>query len=724
MQQKSLPRSNIVAPNDVRASSFVAQHKRSQTLPPFVKSVSPVSIPSTLEYENLGERNIRQPWLPDHQAQGCMEPGCPTVFSITERRHHCRCCGKIFCSTHTGYQSLIDSDVSVDRVCNPCFSLQESKMKERLGSGKYSSQSAGFLHYVSRERLQEKQVVDESVLLERGTVASNAFIAGVEITHALEPAYIVDVRARRKHIGNQNKNNNSNIKNVKYDGESPPFNNNTINNDNKYHMWCVRRHFSDFLYLVKTMKYGIDLSNFRKSTPDLNDPYALKSSIELLNNVLALCLRSKWRNNITVQTFLCDSPMRRNHVVPKEIIGKQLIEKGNLDSFPLVVLRAEIIDGHKSPHVAFVICTRSIENTYEKKFNDNDADSNNSSTNIYYTKETFHIVKRRYTYFQILNQQLKKKFPKRSNIGKELPSLPGKSIDPIGGSRFHAARIEKKRFNLELYLHELLLIPEVRVSDEVKTFLGVTPIPLDSDDGYTEEESSNYTDVNETKANYTTNQDEYQQFQKRAGLNDSDKNDTNQRGQEYDAEENNNFSSYNDKDVDENDVNNNMELLCIQQNQRNNESSTNEEEGDVDGVHHQQEEQEIEDHQISDLEISQNSDDSDDNNNNFQKVKRNTMKKNIKDSDEDARKTKTAKFIAELLKRSLEAKLDLAAKESEYEALKKELNVVKTECVNERTLRLAAEKENSDLRKQLEFLNLRNEKYPRGQLQKYWQEKS
>ena len=72
----------------------------------------------------------------------------------------------------------------------------------------------------------------------------------------------------------------------------------------------------------------------------------------------------------------------------------------------------------------------------------------------------------------------------------------------------------------------------------------------------------------------------------------------------------------------------------------------------------------------------------------------------------------------------LEAKLDLAAKESEYEALKKELNVVKTECVNERTLRLAAEKENSDLRKQLEFLKLRNEKYPRGQLQKYWQEKS
>ena len=70
-----------------------------------------------------------------------------------------------------------------------------------------------------------------------------------------------------------------------------------------------------------------------------------------------------------------------------------------------------------------------------------------------------------------------------------------------------------------------------------------------------------------------------------------------------------------------------------------------------------------------------------------------------KGEDEDARKTKTAKFIAELLKRSLEAKLDLASKESEYEKLQEELEIMKTRCANERTLRLAAEKENADLEK-------------------------
>ena len=83
--------------------------------------------------------------------------------------------------------------------------------------------------------------------------------------------------------------------------------------------------------------------------------------------------------------------------------------------------------------------------------------------------------------------------------------------------------------------------------------------------------------------------------------------------------------------------------------------------------------------------------------------------------------SKTAKFIAELLKRSLEAKLDLASKESEYEKLQEELKIMKTQCANERTLRLAAEKENADLRKELQMVLAKNQKYPRGQLQKYWQ---
>ena len=108
-------------------------------------------------------------------------------------------------------------------------------------------------------KVYKKQVINDSVpSLEPGTVASNAFIV-VEITHALEPAYIVDVRARRRRNSNNNDNINSNNNYV--DGDSPPFHNNGNNhyytniNNNKNTMYGVRRHFSDFLYLVKTMKY-------------------------------------------------------------------------------------------------------------------------------------------------------------------------------------------------------------------------------------------------------------------------------------------------------------------------------------------------------------------------------------------------------------------------------------------------------------------------------------
>ncbi len=683
--------SHYASQTAIEGSVTSSQSFRPRSLPPYLKSVSPIALDEN-GYKDVGKKVVRQPWLPDHQAQGCMHPGCPTFFSITERRHHCRRCGKIFCSTHTGYQSLIDSDTSVDRVCNLCFFEQEHKQKGRNGS--HSSTGGGFLHYVSRESLHEDQVIDTAPNLEPGTFASNAFIAGVEITRGLEPAYIVDVRARKNDaaeynaydnlLGKDDRNNNT----AKVNGNSP-----SPTNEKRYNVWCVRRHFSDFLYLVKTMKYGIDLSNFRKSTPDLNDPHGLKSSIELLNNVLALCLRSKWRKNTTVQTFLCDSPLRRKHMIPKEVIGKQLIEKGNLLSFPLVVLRAEIVDIGKGPYVTFVICTRSVQNR----------------------KEIFHIVKRRYTYFQVLNQQLKKQFPKRSKIGKELPSLPGKSMDPIGGTRFNAGRIEKKRINLELYLHELLLIPETRVSDELKTFLGVTPVPLDSEvedaldkpyddlgfysDQIKPRSQNGYNNVSETKGNHAAEiagSIESKNTKKVAYASDDEV--LNESGTTEDCDD---FSATHSEVMDENDVKKNLIALGMEQERR------------------------LSEQKSGSREVSSGTRTAVETDNDHSKVKKKEKKDGTtpsnKGEDEDARKTKTAKFIAELLKRSLEAKLDLASKESEYEKLQEELKIMKTQCANERTLRLAAEKENADLRKELQMVLAKNQKYPRGQLQKYWQ---
>jgi len=332
---------------------------------------------------------------------------------------------------------LDETEKTLDRVCNDCFADHEECWRKSQ-SAKFLQ--TGFLHYVSREALEDRQVHASARMLAPGTVASNAHIAGVEITHGLEPAYIIDVRSR------------------KFEGESI--------REQKYDFWCVRRHFSDFLYLVRTIKEGIDVSNFKTAVPEGNDPQGLKVSIDLLNNVLSLCLRSQWKNNSTVQMFLCDSPTTRQHIAPVEAQAKHVIDK----DFPIAILRAEISSVGEH-YVNFVVCTHARTNAST----DIDQATKTSQEAVAARDEgVFVVAKRRYTYFQILHQQLRLRFAKNKMLLRELPKLPGKKPGLLG-SGFSASHVEKKRSNLELYLHELLLIPDVCACPEFRAFLGAHP---------------------------------------------------------------------------------------------------------------------------------------------------------------------------------------------------------------------------------------------------------
>ncbi|KAI8832206.1 hypothetical protein BC829DRAFT_408812 [Chytridium lagenaria] len=61
-------------------------------------------------------------WQPDATASSCS--GCSKRFSLFVRRHHCRCCGKVFCDLCTSRRWNIPSasHFSLSRVCSPCFS--------------------------------------------------------------------------------------------------------------------------------------------------------------------------------------------------------------------------------------------------------------------------------------------------------------------------------------------------------------------------------------------------------------------------------------------------------------------------------------------------------------------------------------------------------------------------------------------------------------------------
>ncbi|KAL1538052.1 1-phosphatidylinositol-3-phosphate 5-kinase [Salvia divinorum] len=75
-------------------------------------------------------------WMPDQSCRVCYE--CDSQFTLINRRHHCRLCGRIFCAKctsnrlHSGHSgpkiSLEDCDKI--RVCNYCFKQRE---KEQWG---------------------------------------------------------------------------------------------------------------------------------------------------------------------------------------------------------------------------------------------------------------------------------------------------------------------------------------------------------------------------------------------------------------------------------------------------------------------------------------------------------------------------------------------------------------------------------------------------------------
>jgi hypothetical protein len=71
----------------------------------------------TEEEKRLG--SVAPAWVSDDLAPVCMK--CASKFSITRRRHHCRACGKVFCSTCCWQKvKLIHDDSKEDRACNDC----------------------------------------------------------------------------------------------------------------------------------------------------------------------------------------------------------------------------------------------------------------------------------------------------------------------------------------------------------------------------------------------------------------------------------------------------------------------------------------------------------------------------------------------------------------------------------------------------------------------------
>ena len=57
----------------------------------------------------IGPRRVdRSHWVPDADAPACANPACASEFTLINRRHHCRCCGDVFCRKCTATRLLLD----------------------------------------------------------------------------------------------------------------------------------------------------------------------------------------------------------------------------------------------------------------------------------------------------------------------------------------------------------------------------------------------------------------------------------------------------------------------------------------------------------------------------------------------------------------------------------------------------------------------------------------
>ena len=83
-------------------------------------------------------------WMKDEHSESCVD--CKVKFTIYERKHHCRNCGKVFCSSCSQYQAEIPRlrIMQPVRVCKPCHNeLTTVKVHTKHSSNHRPSSRSG-----------------------------------------------------------------------------------------------------------------------------------------------------------------------------------------------------------------------------------------------------------------------------------------------------------------------------------------------------------------------------------------------------------------------------------------------------------------------------------------------------------------------------------------------------------------------------------------------------
>lgn len=107
-------------------------------------SVSKMAEDEWMKNEHLGSVTglpTKDHWKADRASSNCDSPTCRSSFGLFLRRHHCRHCGHVFCSSHTPHVVPLDQDARfhpegvLSRACDLCwhaFNRWDDTRGERL----------------------------------------------------------------------------------------------------------------------------------------------------------------------------------------------------------------------------------------------------------------------------------------------------------------------------------------------------------------------------------------------------------------------------------------------------------------------------------------------------------------------------------------------------------------------------------------------------------------
>lgn len=145
---------------------------------PTSATLKPTAVLSILRREKPSSTlENRQDWMPDQLCKLCH--GCEAPFTVFRRRHHCRLCGQVFCSSCAA--NFVQVEDSTLRSCARCFEeWEQSQIGDKAMHGGSTIQLQPSPAHVDHDILPLEQTVSVSRQLQLPKIDAEELVAALQ----------------------------------------------------------------------------------------------------------------------------------------------------------------------------------------------------------------------------------------------------------------------------------------------------------------------------------------------------------------------------------------------------------------------------------------------------------------------------------------------------------------------------------------------------------------